>query len=309
MTTVTATIITIVELLAVAALAPIVPGSVQWLKAYLQGRIGQSPLQPYRELARLWKKSTFRPQTSSVIYVLVPSLVAACQVGALSVILPIGIAAPGLIGHDMLLLIGLLALGRFALALSAFDTSSGFGLMAVARDLMLSIWTEAALLLALLLAALPGGSTNLAVMSATTTGWAVWAAPAHWCAAAVFLLVIIAETGRQPVDNPDTHLELTMIHEGPLLEYSGRDLAYLQWAAAARHAMVFLMAATVFLPHTSGPSQGLVLLVWTVVVIAGLGITETLFAKMRLLRVPTLMLTGSLIALVGSISWFAAVGR
>ena len=132
-------------------------------------------------------------------------------------------------------LVGLLALGRFAIAVAAWDTGSGFALMGAGRDLTFAVFAEGVLLLVILLAALTaGGSTDLVVMSDAASGSAPWQEPVHWCAAVAFALVALAETGRQPVDNPDTHLELTMIHEGPLLEYAGRDLACLQWAASAR---------------------------------------------------------------------------
>src|SRR5258706_16391450 len=103
----------------------------------------------------------------------------------------------------------------------------------------------------------------------------------------LFRSVVIAETGRQPVDNPDTHLELTMIHEGPLLEYAGRDLAYLQWAAAARHWVILVLAAELFLPHVGGFGARLGLLVVGLAVLCGgLALAETVQAKMRILRVP-----------------------
>ncbi|MBV8259038.1 MAG: NADH-quinone oxidoreductase subunit H, partial [Actinobacteria bacterium] len=113
-------------------------------------------------------------------------------------------------------------------------------------------------------------------------------------------LVAVAETGRQPVDNPDTHLELTMIHEGLLLEYAGRDLAYLQWAAAARHWLVLVLLAQVFLPHAVDPRLQLAVLPATLVALcAGLALLETLVAKMRILVVPRLLALGTVIAVLG----------
>src|SRR5439155_7938530 len=111
---------------------------------------------------------------------------------------------------------------------------------------------EATLVLSVAVAALVAGTTSLTGIVAGTAGSGVWSNPALGLGAVAFALVVVAETGRQPVDNPDTHLELTMIHEGPLLEYAGRDLAYLQWAAAARHWLVLVLAAQVFLPHSNG---------------------------------------------------------
>jgi formate hydrogenlyase subunit 4 len=112
------------------------------------------------------------------------------------------------------------------------------------------------------------------------------------------------ETGRQPIDNPDTHLELTMVHEGPLLEYAGRDLALLQWAMAARHWIFFVLGAALFLPHWGGFAAQVALLGAAIgVLAAGLAVIETGQAKLRLLRVPALLGAGSTLALVGIASW------
>src|SRR5439155_13560696 len=143
----------------------------------------------------------------------------------------------------------LCALARFAVNASAWDTGNGFALMGAARDLTLAVFGEALLVLALLVAALPARSTDLVAMTGAAAGSGIWGEPSHWCGALAFALVVLVETGRQPVDNPDTHLELTMIHEGPALEYAGRDLAYLHWLAAARHWVMLILAAELFLPH------------------------------------------------------------
>ena len=172
---------------------------------------------------------------------------------------PVAERAPALgVGHDALALLGLLALARFALAAASWDVANGFSLMGASRDLTISVF-EATLVLSLRrLGAGSRGRPTSAVI-AGTAGTEVWTSPALALAAVAFALVVVAETGRQPVDNPDTHLELTMIHEGPLLEYAGRDLAYLQWAASARHWLVLVLAAQVFLPHPAacgGSSPG-----------------------------------------------------
>jgi formate hydrogenlyase subunit 4 len=205
------------------------------------------------------------------------------------------------LGHDALVLVGLLALARFVLAAAAWDTGSGFALMGAARDLMIAVFGEALLVLALLVAALPAHSTDLRAMGAAASGGAIWSGPAHWCGAIAFALVILVETGRQPIDNPDTHLELTMIHEGPLLEYAGRDLAFIQWAAAARHWVLLLLGAELFLPHGHAFGAGVGLLVAGVVgLCAALAVIETAEAKMRILRVPALLGFGCVIALAGA---------
>jgi formate hydrogenlyase subunit 4 len=289
------------------ALAPLIPGTIQTLKARLQGRRGPSPLQPYRELRRLWGKTLVDPQPTTVVYRLAPCLVVAAMVLALFLVPIAGLSPSWPLGNDAVVLIGLLALARFALAAASWDTGSGFALMGSSRDLTLSVFAEALLVLALILAALPVGSTDLVAMSAGANGSAIWGEPAHWCAAAAFGLVVLFETGRQPIDNPDTHLELTMIHEGPLLEYGGRDLAMLQWSAAARHWIVLVVAAELYLPHWGGFGTRLGCMVGGVALTcAALAFTETAQAKMRILRAPALLAGGCLLALVGLASWLVS---
>jgi formate hydrogenlyase subunit 4 len=181
---------------------------------------------------------------------------------------------------------------------------SGFSLIGASRDLTLSVFVEATLVLSLAVAALVAGTTDLRDIVAATAGTHVWTSPALALGALAFALVAVAETGRQPVDSPDTHLELTMIHEGPLLEYAGRDLAYLQWAAAARHWLVLVLAAGVFLPHPRDVWLQLAVLPFVLIVLcAALALVETLVAKMRLLLVPRLVAAGGIAALLGIASW------
>jgi formate hydrogenlyase subunit 4 len=291
------------------ALAPLLPGVIQTLKARLQGRRGPSPLQPYRMLRRLWGKSAVDPDGTGVPYRLAPAVVTACLLLAL-VIVPVGGRSGSFgLGNDALVLVGLLALARFALVAAVWDTGNGFALMGAARDLTLAVFAEALMILALLVAALPAHTTDLRAMIAAASGSHVWGEPAHWCAAIAFGLVMLAETGRQPIDNPDTHLELTMIHEGPLLEYAGRDLAYLHWAAAARHWLMLVLGAELFLPHWGGFVARIGYLAAGVAVLCvALAVIETAQAKMRILRVPALLGIGCLIALAGAGTWLAGVG-
>jgi formate hydrogenlyase subunit 4 len=295
------------QILGGIVLAPLLPGLVQHWKARLQGRRGPSPFQPYRELRRLWGKSAVTPEETTAVYRVAPAFVAAALAAAVLVV-PVAEAAPGWgTGHDALLLVGLLALARFAVVLSAWDTGNGFALMGASRELTLSVFVEATLVLSLAVAALVAGTTDLRGVVEATAGTHAWTSPALALGAIAFALVTVAETGRRPVDNPDTHLELTMIHEGPLLEYAGRDLAYLQWAAAVRHWLVLVLAAQVFLPHPRGAWWQLALLpVMLVALCAALALTETLLAKMRVLLVPRLLVAGSGAALLGIASWLVS---
>ena len=285
-------------------LAPLLPGLVQHWKARLQGRRGPTPLQPYRELRRLWGKSVIEVEGASVVYRLAPA-VAAGSLATAVLLVPVAVDGPNWgLGHDALALAGMLALARFALAAASWDVSNGFSLMGASRDLTISVFVEAALVLALAVAALVSGTTDLLGIVAGTSGGDAWTDPALALGAVAFALVVVAETGRQPIDNPDTHLELTMIHEGPVLEYGGRDLAMLQWAAAARHWLVLVIAAQVFLPHPSEPWLQLVLLPVVLVVLCGaLALTETLVAKVRILLAPRLLGIGAIAALLGVVAW------
>ncbi len=194
-------------------------------------------------------------------------------------------------------------------AAATWDVANGFALMGASRDLTITVFDEAALALSLAASALIAGSTDLTQVIEATAGTGVWASPALALAAVAFATVVIAETGRQPVDNPDTHLELTMIHEGPLLEYAGRDLAYLQWAAAVRHWLVLVLAAQVFLPHPTGVGPELLWLPPALVVLcSALALVETLRAKMRILLVPRLLAVGSGVALLGIATWLVEAG-
>ena len=293
-----------VQLIGGLLLAPLLPGLVQHWKARLQGRRGPSPFQPYRELRRLWRKSMVEVEGATAVYRFAPPVVAASLAAAV-LLVPVSRVAPGFgVGHDMLVLAGLLALARFVLAAASWDVGNGFALMGASRDLTISVFVEISLILAVTVPALIAGTTDMPAMVAATSGSLPWSSPGLALAAAAFAVVVIAETGRQPVDNPDTHLELTMIHEGPLLEYAGRDLALLQWAGAARHWLVLVLAAQVFLPHAGDPWLELATLPFVLAALcAGLALLESVVAKMRILVVPRLVGVGAVVALLGIVTW------
>jgi formate hydrogenlyase subunit 4 len=286
------------------ALAPLIPGLVQHWKARLQGRRGPSPLQPYRELRRLWSRSSIDVEGTTLVYRLAPPVATAAVVAAV-LLVPVAGGAPDLgVGHSLFALGGLLALARFAVCAASWDTGNGFALMGASRDLTVSVFTEATLVLSLGVAALVAGTTDLAGIVAGTAGGDAWTSPGLALGAVGFALVVLAETGRQPFDNPDTHLELTMIHEGPVLEYGGRDLALLQWGAAARHWIVLVLAAQVFVPHAQSTWLQLALLPVVLVALCGaLALVETLVAKMRILLAPRLLGVGAAACLLGIRSW------
>jgi formate hydrogenlyase subunit 4 len=289
-------------------LAPALPGIIQQAKAKLQGRPGPSPLQPYRELRRLWRKSVVNVDGSTFIYRLAPATISACAVIGVLLVPVAGHSLRWPLGADAIVLVGVLALARFAAAAASWDSGSGFSLMGASRDQTFSSFVEPLLLLVFAVAALRAGSTDLRAMSDGASGTAVWGSAAHWCAGAAFLLVVLAETGRLPIDNPDTHLELTMVHEGPLLEYAGRDLALLHWSAAARHWIMLVLATELFVPHPHSFATRLAVLAIALPLLSiGLALVETWQAKLAVLRVPRLLAGGALLALIGfasaSIGW------
>jgi formate hydrogenlyase subunit 4 len=282
-------------------LAPFCVGAVQSLKALLTGRRGAGPLQPYRELRRLWRKTVVTPDGTGPLYRVAPALSAAALLAAL-VVVPIGAAAPdGPAGRDALVIAGLLATARLAVGLGAFDTHSGFALQGVSRDLLFAAAGDAVLAATLGALAVMSGSTDLRAIAAATAGGDVWRGPAEVLLVAAFALVMVAETGRLPIDNPDTHLELTMIHEAPLLEYAGRDLALLQWSAAARHWLVLVLLGTLLLPHPAGTWSALAVLPAAIGVgCIALAITETMVAKVRIYRAPRMLAVGVTVALLAT---------
>jgi formate hydrogenlyase subunit 4 len=209
------------SLLLALALAPLLQGLIKSTKARLQMRLGPPLLQPYADLAKLFRKGTVEPETASWVFRLAPWVVLGSTLAAAALV-PTVMAASSGVG-DALLFGGLLALGRAALALAALDTGSNFAHMGASREMAISALVEPGLLAALFALAAPFGTTDLGALAAAraAAGWAA-AGPAALLALAALLVVVLAETGRVPVDNPDTHLELTMVHEGMLLEYAGR---------------------------------------------------------------------------------------
>ena len=266
-----------------------------------------APLQPYRELRRLWGKSTVDGRGHDAR---LPARAGASPRRALVaavLLVPAAAAAPDWgVGHDALALAGLLALARFAVAAASWDVANGFSLMGASRDLTSrSSSRQRSCSRSRSRRSSRARPTCVGMVAGTAGTRRLVDARRSRSAAVAFALVVIAETGRQPVDNPDTHLELTMIHEGPLLEYGGRDLAFLQWAAAARHWLVLVLAAQVFLPHPASVwwQLGAPARSCSSSLCAALALTETLVAKMRILLVPRLLAVGAAVALLGIVAW------
>jgi formate hydrogenlyase subunit 4 len=275
--------------------APLVRGIVARWKARLQRRRGASIWRPYAELFKLFRKEDLVPPTSSAVFRLAPVVLFAATI-CMSAFVPV-VHPSALLGlqGDFFLLVYLLALGRFFLSLGALDGGSAFGGMGASREALVSSLAEAPLLLGLVAVAILASRADIAGMVTWTLAQNIFNISAvHILAFASLAMVTLAETGRMPVDNPTTHLELTMIHEGMALEYSGPSLALIESASAVKlHAMLALLIA-LFGPWgmASGSSAGalaLALFVYCVklgLLLALLSVIESAVAKLRMYLVP-----------------------
>jgi formate hydrogenlyase subunit 4 len=303
----------VAQLLLLLALAPLVTGVIRTLKARLQTRRGPGILQPYSDLAKLFRKGMVIPETASWIFMAAPWVVFFSTVLAGLMIPMVAAEAPlGLFG-GVLAVIYLLGLGRFFLALSGLDTGSSFGGLGSSREMTISALAEPAMMLAIFTVAIGAGSTGLTEIAGSAIGqnWR-FLAPAQMFAFAALALVLIAETGRIPVDNPDTHLELTMIHEAMILEYSGPYLALVEWAASIKQLVLMTLLINCFWPVGLQPKWfgfgALVGIGWLLAKLLFLScaivVLETVNAKMRLFRVPELLAVAFTLGSLALVSTF-----
>lgn len=286
--------------------APLLQGITKQLKARLQYRRGPSIWQPYRDLRKWWGKTAIESDTSSALTEAAPVIVLAAMVVAVQLIPIVAQRPPFDRTGDLLVVLGLLALARFVLALAALDAGSAFGGMGASREVAIATLVEPGLLLSLAVVVAVAGTTDLATIAANgaAAGPALFAPPLL-LAAAAFGIVAIAETGHEPVDNPDTHLELTMIHEGMLLEASGRRLALLTYASQLKMVVVAGLFIAVFLPVGAAPDSSVlalalgaaVALVKLILAALALGALDAGMAKLRILALPGLLGLSSLLAL------------
>jgi formate hydrogenlyase subunit 4 len=279
------------------AVAPLLRSVIKKMKAAMQTRKGPPLLQGYYDLAKLLRKETVRSETASWVYVLGPRVYFAAAVAATTLV-PVLVAAAPLEGAGGVLgLVGILALGRFALAAAALDTGSPFGGMGSSREMTIAALAEPALMLGLFTSALAAGSLDLgAVVRGALVPGALFR-PSDILALAGLFVVLIAETGRIPVDNPATHLELTMIHEAMVLEYAGPDLALAEWASALKELLYITLLIDLFIPvgiatTITAPAVAVAAAAWAgkvLVFAVVITLVETTNAKLRLFRVPELV--------------------
>jgi formate hydrogenlyase subunit 4 len=297
------------QLFVIVALSPLLNGLIRSVKARFQRRTGPPLLQCYFDLAKwLGRREQIADSTSFVQYVAPVGVIAAALTAALFVPF-LSDRTPLTSAGDLLVFIGLLALARALLALGGMDSGGSFGQMGSSREVAISSLVEPVLLISLVTLAITPGVTRFGEIVAfgarepgdfLGVGWAL--------AAAAFAVALVAETGRIPVDNTDTHLELTMVHEGMLIEYSGRSLGMLHLAQMIKQGLLIVVFANLFLPFglahdhsAAGYLLGaLIILPKLALVGVGLAVVESSFAKMRLFQLPDLLGAAACLALLGA---------
>lgn len=306
------------EVLFLVAIAPLVTGVIKKTKARLQCRRGPGLFQSYRDLAKLFRKGRVVSHDASFVFSVVPSVVLGSTIAA-GFLVPVlfagsgsgadGAAGPGVLG-DAILLVGLLSLARFMSAIGALDTGGAFGGMGAAREMTVAAVAEPAIALVIFAVAMGHATTDLGALTAARLGLGAGIATAGTLLgllAATILLV--AETGRIPIDNPDTHLELTMLHEGMLLEHSGPGLGSMVLATSVKQALFMALVADLYFPFGIAlePTAGAILLAAlafaakAVALGLVLAVIESSTAKLRFFHVPTLMLASLALAFLAVI--------
>jgi formate hydrogenlyase subunit 4 len=292
--------------------APLVVGLTRQVRARWEGRVGGGLLQPWRDIVKQLGKQQITPRGTTVVFAAAPAVVAGSTL-LIAAIAPLAATGSPLdTSADLFAVVGLLFVGTVALTLAGIDTGTSFGGMGASREITIAALVEPTILLAVFALSMPAGSANLgALVEHTTTHPGQVVSLAAVLAFAALVIVIVAETGRLPVDNPATHLELTMVHEAMILEYAGPRLALVEWAAGMRLTVLLALLANLFAPWGIAGARpgaldvvvGLAAVSAKVAVLAGLLATVEVFvAKLRLFRVPELLSGSFLLALLAVVA-------
>ncbi|MFZ3286503.1 MAG: NADH-quinone oxidoreductase subunit H [Telluria sp.] len=302
----------LLEIVLALAAAPLLTGWVNQCRAWLQNRSAPSLFQPYRMLRKLFCKDSILADHASPLFRMAPYVVFGCMTLACAIIPTLSTDLPLSPAADAIALVGLLALARVFIALAAMDVGTAFGSMGARREMLVGFLAEPALLMVLFSASLITQSTLLPSIVASLVHRELTIFPSLAFAGVAFAMVSLAENGRVPVDNPATHLELTMIHEALVLEYSGRHLALLEWAASLKLFAYSCMGIALFLPWgIAEADQPLEMLLAAPILVlklavggALLALVEMSSAKMRIFRVPEFLTSAFLLAVIGMLVHF-----
>jgi formate hydrogenlyase subunit 4 len=301
-----------VQIGSVMAGAPLVVGLTRQVRARWEGRVGGGLLQPWRDIAKQLGKQQITPLGTTVVFAAAPAVVAGSTLLIAAIAPLVATGSPLDASADLFAVVGLLFVGTVALTLAGIDTGTSFGGMGASREITIAALVEPTILLAVFALSMPAGSANLGALVAHTIAHPEQVVSlAAVLAFAALVIVIVAETGRLPVDNPATHLELTMVHEAMILEYAGPRLALVEWAAGMRLTVLLALLANLFAPWGIAGAQpsaldilvGLAAVAAKVAVLAGLLATVEVFvAKLRLFRVPELLSGSFLLALLAVVA-------
>src|SRR5574337_113998 len=295
------------EIVLAVALAPLLSGWVAQCRAWLQNRSAPSLVQPYRMLHKLFHKESIVADGASRLFRTAPYVVFGCMVLACAIVPTVSTDLPLAPAADAIALVGLFALARVFVSLAAMDVGTAFGTLGARREMLVGFLAEPALLMVLIAASLISKSTSLATIVATLAHRELAIHPALALAGVAFTMVSLAENARIPVDNPATHLELTMIHEALILEYSGRHLALVEWAASLKLFAYSCIGLALFFPWGVAEAQAPLEMLLALPALVGklaiggalLALLESLSAKMRIFRVPEFLATAFLLAVIG----------
>ena len=308
---ITALLMQLGQMLLVIAVAPGVTGLVRKMKARLQRRIGPSILQPYRDLRRLFGKEVVLPQNTSWLFRMAPYVIFAATWVATSMVPTFETGLLFSWSGDLIAIVAMLGVARFVLALAALDTGTSFGGIGASREVMIASLAEPAMIMITFIVALIAGSTQLTTIAVTMTTAGLRVSLAM--ALVAMVIVALAENARIPFDNPATHLELTMVHEAMVLEYSGRHLAIIELAGSLRLVLYISLIGCIFFPyglvvndtgllvHAAALAAYFAKLAVACVLLAML---ETSIAKMRVFRIPNLLGIALMLGLLGTLLLF-----
>jgi formate hydrogenlyase subunit 4 len=293
-------------------LAPLLVGWVNQCRAWMLGRSAPPLLQPYHALRKLLHKDVVLAHEATSLFRFAPYIVFACMALAAGIVPTLANDLPFSPAADVIALVGLLALARVFLALAAMDVGTAFGSLGARREMLIAFLAEPALLMVFFTASLISQSTELPHIVERLAHQEFALYPSMAFAAVAFWMLSTAENARIPVDNPTTHLELTMIHEAMILEYSGRHLALIEWAVALKLFTYSALGIALFLPWGIAPRGDLGALPWALLALvakllvggAALALLETVSAKMRLFRAPEFLGTAFLLAVLGMLVHF-----
>lgn len=298
------------QLLAIAAallLAPLLTGWVAMCRAWLQNKSAPPLLQPYQVLHKLFNKDSVLADNASGLFRAAPYIVFGCMALASAIVPTLSTDLPLSPAADAIALVGLFALARVFISLAAMDVGTAFGTLGARREMFIGFLAEPALLMVFFCASLISRSTSLTTIVETLAHRELAIYPSLAFAGVAFTMISLAENARIPVDNPATHLELTMIHEALILEYSGRHLALMEWAASLKLFAYSCMGLALFFPWgvaEAGAPLALVLAMPVLVLKLAIGgallaFLESVSAKMRIFRVPEFLATAFMLAVIG----------